>query len=177
MADAGDLVEDGVVAQNRAQAERLWLYREIMVETQGRGGRYLRTDVSVPISRLADFVTDTLAALGQDHPEALAVTYGHIGDGNLHLNIVPPARTARRTPSKRCSMQTEAVIFDVVDRYGGSISAEHGIGRVKQKAFLERVDSVTLDLASRLKDALDPTHILSDGRILAPRAGAGRGGE
>ena len=60
------------------------------------------------------------------------------------------------------------MIFDRVDRYGGSISAEHGIGRVKQKAFLERIDGVTLDIASRLKNALDPQHILSDGRILAP---------
>ena len=68
LAGAGDLVEDGVVASSRAQAERLWLYREVMVETQGRGGRYLRTDVSVPISRLADFVTDTLDALGKNHP-------------------------------------------------------------------------------------------------------------
>ena len=152
-----------------------------MVETQGRGGRYLRTDVSVPISRLADFVTDTLQALGKNHPEALAVTYGHVGDGNLHLNIVPPAGLAGEAV-ERLFHAAEAVIFDRVDRYGGSISAEHGIGRVKQRAFLERVDDVTLDLASRLKAALDPKHILSDGRILTSdrqvevMAVAGKGG-
>ena len=171
-----DIVEDGIVASTRAQAERLWLYREIMVERQGRGGRYLRTDVSVPISKLADFVTDALAALAESRPDALAVTYGHIGDGNLHLNVVPPAGLAADAVD-RLFHAAEAVIFGIVDRYGGSISAEHGIGRVKQKAFLERIDSVTLDLASRLKAALDPTHILSDGRILAPERGPGRGGE
>ena len=64
----------------------------------------------------------------------------------------------------------------MVDRYGGSISAEHGIGRVKQKAFLERIDQVTLDLAGRLKDAFDPQHILSDGRILADRSSSNLAG-
>ncbi|MCV3211162.1 FAD-binding oxidoreductase [Mesorhizobium sp. YC-39] len=162
-----DIVEDGIVASTRAQAERLWLYREIMVERQGRGGRYLRTDVSVPISKLADFVTDALAALKQARPEALAVTYGHVGDGNIHLNIVPPEGMEPETV-EHLFEEAEAEIFAIVDRYGGSISAEHGIGRVKQKAFLERIDPVTLDLATGIKQAFDPRHILSNGRILAP---------
>ncbi|MER8644390.1 FAD-binding oxidoreductase [Mesorhizobium sp. M1252] len=161
-----DIVEDGVIASTRAQGERLWLYREIMVERQGRGGRYLRTDVSVPISRLADFVTDALAALEKARPDALAVTYGHVGDGNIHLNVVPPEGMGTEA-MEHLFEQAEAEIFTVVDRYGGSISAEHGIGRVKQKAFLERIDPVTLDLAAGIKDAFDPRHILSNGRILA----------
>ncbi|MER8444962.1 FAD-binding oxidoreductase [Mesorhizobium sp. M1066] len=161
-----DIIEDGIVASTRAQAERLWLYREIMVERQGRGGRYLRTDVSVPISKLADFVTDALVALEQTRPDALAVTYGHVGDGNIHLNVVPPeGMTAEAI--EHLFEEAEAEIFAVVDRYGGSISAEHGIGRVKQKAFLERIDPVTLELAAGIKEALDPRHILSNGRILA----------
>lgn len=161
-----DIVEDGIVASTRAQAERLWLYREIMVERQGRGGRYLRTDVSVPISKLADFVTDALAALEQTRPDALAVTYGHVGDGNIHLNVVPPEGMGAEA-IEQLFEEAEAEIFAVVDRYGGSISAEHGIGRVKQKAFLERIDPVTLDLAAGIKEAFDPRHILSNGRILA----------
>jgi FAD/FMN-containing dehydrogenase len=167
-----DLVEDGIVASTRAQAERLWLYREIMVERQGRGGRYLRTDVSVPISKLADFVAGALAALERSCPEALAVTYGHVGDGNIHLNVVPPEGMAPEAV-EHLFEQAEAQIFAVVDRYGGSISAEHGIGRVKQKAFLDRIDPVTLDLAAGIKDAFDPRHILSNGRILATRADHG----
>jgi FAD/FMN-containing dehydrogenase len=166
LAGVTDLVEDGVVASTRAQGERLWLYREIMVERQGRGGRYLRTDVSVPISKLADFVTDALAALEQARPDALAVTYGHVGDGNIHLNVVPPEGMAPEA-IEQLFEEAEAHIFAVVDRYGGSISAEHGIGRVKQKAFLERIDPVALDLVAGIKDAFDPRHILSNGRILA----------
>ncbi len=169
LAGSSDLVEDGVLAQSRAQADRLWMYREVMVETQGRGGRYLRTDVSVPISRLADFVAEALRDLAMALPEAQPVTYGHIGDGNVHMNVVPPpGLDSERT--ERLFHAAEAVIFAVVDRLGGSISAEHGIGRVKRGAFLDRVDAVALDLASRLKDAFDPRHLLSDGRILAPWA-------
>lgn len=169
LASSGDLAEDGIVASSRAQGERLWLYREVMVEMQGRGGRYLRTDVSVPLSRLADFVRDALIDLDTRLPEVLPVTYGHVGDGNIHLNVVPPEGVSAGEV-EGLFHDAEALIFEVVDRYGGSISAEHGIGRVKQQAFLKRTDPVTLDLAARLKESFDPRHILSDGRILAAQA-------
>jgi FAD/FMN-containing dehydrogenase len=167
---ADDIIRDGVIASSRAQGERLWLYRETMVESQGRGGRYLRTDVSVPISRIADFITAALQAVRGRHPEAMALAYGHVGDGNVHFNVIPPQG---QDPVAMDALfhSAEALIFDVVDQMGGSISAEHGIGRVKQHAFLERIDAVSLDLATRLKLALDPTRILSNGRILPEDSG------
>ncbi|MDB5524317.1 MAG: FAD-binding protein [Rhizobium sp.] len=174
LTDAGDIVLDGVVAASRAQGEKLWLLREMMVEWQGRGGRYLRTDVSVPISSLASFVSEAIEALGESHPEALPVTYGHVGDGNIHLNVVPPEHMGPDAV-ETLFHATEKIIFDVIDRHGGSISAEHGIGKVKQQAFLERADPVALDLAGRIKDALDPSNILSAGRILAARSISGNG--
>ncbi|MEQ1941777.1 FAD-binding oxidoreductase [Mesorhizobium sp. VNQ89] len=166
-ADASDLIGDGIIASSRAQGERLWLYREVMVEMQGRGGRYLRTDVSVPISKLAAFVRDALTDIDIRLPDALAVTYGHVGDGNIHMNVVPP-EGMEATAVDRLFHEAEALIFGALDRHGGSISAEHGIGRVKQHAFLERADPVGLDIAGKLKQMLDPRHILSDGRILLP---------
>ncbi|KAA0695732.1 FAD-binding oxidoreductase [Neorhizobium sp. P12A] len=173
LADASDLVLDGVIASSKAQADRLWLLREMMVEAQGRGGRYLRTDVSVSISSLASFVTDTLEALAERHPEAIAVTYGHVGDGNIHMNIVPPENMSANRFDELFHA-TEEVIFDMIDKHGGSISAEHGIGRVKQAAFLKRADPLTLELSRRIKDAFDPSHLLSEGRILERvEAGAG----
>ncbi|WP_134680445.1 FAD-binding oxidoreductase [Paracoccus ravus] len=164
LADAGDIVQDGVIASSRAQAERLWLLREVMVDRQGRGGPYLRSDVSVPISRLAAFVADALSALALSHPDATPITYGHVGDGNLHLNVIPPQGM---NPNEMAQMihEAEEVLFEVLDRHGGSISAEHGIGTVKQQAYLSRVDPVTLELSRRIKDAFDPRHLLSDGRI------------
>ena len=165
LSDAQDLVADGVIAQSRAQSERFWLYRETMVETQGRGGPYLRTDISVPISKLAIFIDEALGNLNQRYPEALALAYGHVGDGNVHLNVIPPVGATAETITHLFE-GAEETIFDVVDRLHGSISAEHGIGRVKQKAFLSRTDGVALDLAFTLKRALDPHFLLSPGRIL-----------
>jgi len=163
---SGDLVADGTIASSKAQSERLWLYREMMVEHQGRGGRYYRSDVSVPISRMAAFLGEAIAALEQALPEARAVAYGHVGDGNIHLNVVPPGGLDPEAVSA-LFRRAEAVIFGIVDRMDGSISAEHGIGRVKRGAFLERIDPVSLDLAEQLKHALDPDGLLSRGRILA----------
>ncbi len=170
LACAENIVEDDVIASSRAQAEHLWLFRETMFETQGRGGRYLRTDVSLPISKVAAFVGDSLDALRDRYPEALALAYGHVGDGNLHVNVIPPVGASPDAMEELCRGAVE-LIFNVVDRLNGSISAEHGIGRVKQKAFLDRTDSVSLDLASRLKSALDPRGLMSAGRILPARDG------
>jgi FAD/FMN-containing dehydrogenase len=165
LSDAQDLVADGAIAASRAQSERLWLYRETMVEAQGRGGRYLRTDVSVPISKLAILIDEALRNLNQRYPEALALAYGHVGDGNVHLNVIPPLGATDESMTHLFE-GAEETIFDVVDRLHGSISAEHGIGRVKQKAFLSRTEDVALDLAFALKRALDPLGLLSPGRIL-----------
>ena len=110
------------------------------------------------------FIEDALCNLRQRFPEALALAYGHVGDGNVHLNVIPPPALPAEE-MEALFRGAEAVIFSVVDRLGGSISAEHGIGLVKQRAYLERVDSVSLDLATRLKNALDPNGILSKGRI------------
>ncbi|MDQ0391518.1 FAD-binding oxidoreductase [Labrys monachus] len=171
LAEADDLVADAVMASGKAQADRLWLFRETMVERQGNGRRYLRTDVSVPISRLAELVDQGVAAVRGRYPEALALAYGHVGDGNVHMNVIPPADLSLQQ-TEDLFHGAEALIFDVVDRLGGSISAEHGIGRVKQKAFVERADPVALDLAMRLKNVLDPGHLLSSGRIFPSLPGA-----
>jgi FAD/FMN-containing dehydrogenase len=165
LSDAQDLVADAAIAASRAQSERLWLYRETMVEAQGRGGRYLRTDVSVPISKLATFLDEALRNLRQRFPEGLALAYGHVGDGNVHLNVIPPVGATAESMTHLFE-GAEQTIFDVVDRLHGSISAEHGIGRLKQKAFLNRTEDVALDLAFTLKRALDPLGLLSPGRIL-----------
>jgi FAD/FMN-containing dehydrogenase len=165
LASSDDLVRDGVVAASRAQADRLWLYREAMVEHQGRGGRYFRTDVSVRISDLPAFVERAMAAVRARLPEALPVAYGHVGDGNVHLNVIPP-EGLDNAGVDALFVAAEEAIFEIVDQLDGSISAEHGIGRAKRKAFLSRIDAVTLDLMTTLKRSLDPADLMSPGRIL-----------
>ena len=162
--DAGELLVDGTVASSRAQADKLWTYREAMVEAQSRTGPYYRTDVSVPITAIPRFLDDVLAALAAQLPDGRPITYGHVGDGNLHLNVVPPADwdIGQRQALFR---RAEDLIFATLDRFGGSISAEHGIGRSKKRAFMERLDPVTLDLLRTLKHAIDPTGRMSRGRI------------
>jgi FAD/FMN-containing dehydrogenase len=129
----------------------------------------------VPISRLADFLTEALSALRAELPQAKPVAYGHVGDGNIHLNVIPPLGLSPEEISALFG-RAEALIFTVLDRMGGSISAEHGIGRVKKHAFLERIDEVTLDLSERIKQALDPRGLLSMGRVLPDEPGQSRGG-
>jgi FAD/FMN-containing dehydrogenase len=165
LADAGGAILDAAIAKSLAQSERMWLYREAMVEAQGNGGRYLRTDVSIPISAMADFLAEALSKLRSGAPQGKPIVYGHIGDGNIHLNVAPPLDFSSEK-METLFQEAEAIIFAAVDRFGGSISAEHGIGRLKQKAFLQRVDEVSLDLAHQLKKALDPRGILGMGRIL-----------
>jgi FAD/FMN-containing dehydrogenase len=162
--EAGNLIVDGTIAASKAQAERLWLYREAMVEAQSRGGAYYRTDVAVPLASIPAFLDVALAELALSLPEGQPITYGHVGDGNIHLNVVPPQHWSKE---KRYALfeRAETVIFGTVDRFGGSISAEHGIGRSKKRAFLERVDPVTLDLFRKIKVALDADNRLSPGRI------------
>ena len=103
--------------------------------------------------------------MAERFPGGRALTYGHVGDGNIHLNLVPPRGMADAARAALLHAAEEA-IFDVLDRYEGSISAEHGIGRLKQAAFLKRIDPVSLSLAQGLKRLLDPDAILSPGRIL-----------
>ena len=158
------LVPDGTLASSTAQASTFWQIREGLVEAQARLGRHLRTDVSIPISSIAPFLDRTYAALAEAVPDCVPLAYGHLGDGNIHFNVLPPGGlddAARIALLYRC----EAIIFAGVDALGGSISAEHGIGRVKRRAFLERTPPLDLTLLQKVKAALDPHGLMSPGRI------------
>ncbi len=165
LVSAAELVPDAAIAASQAQAQKLWRLRETMVETQGAGEPYLRTDVSLPISSIPAFLAEALPALRARFGNSRALAYGHVGDGNIHLNLLPPRGMAAAARAALLH-EAEAAIFAILDGYDGSISAEHGIGRAKRAAFLERIDPVGLALAQGLKRLLDPDGILSMGRIL-----------
>jgi len=165
------LVADGVLAESIEQAKGLWRIREAIVEAQARTGRHLRTDVSVPIAAIPAFIEDTHAAMLAIAPEALPVSYGHVGDGNIHLNAVRRDGTAEAAFAERIP-ELEKLVNAMVDRYGGSISAEHGIGVAKRASLAARASATELDLFRALKDALDPAGVLGEGRIFRhPRSG------
>jgi FAD/FMN-containing dehydrogenase len=168
LVSAGETVLDAVIASSHEQAARLWRLRETMVEKQGGGEAYFRSDVSLPISQIPAFVAAVEPALVQGFPQSGVNIYGHIGDGNLHINLIPP-RGLQREQRAALFRAAETTLFGMLDHYGGSISAEHGIGRTKRAAFLERVDDVSLALMMSLKAGLDPDGVLSAGRLLPSR--------
>ncbi len=165
MIDKG-LVADGVLAESIGQTRALWRIREAIVEAQALTGRHLRTDVSVPIASIADFVEDVHAIMREAVPEAMPVTYGHVGDGNIHLNGVRRDGVSEDAFAQRIGF-LEKTVNEMVDRYGGSISAEHGIGIAKRASFAARVPAAQMDLFRALKSTLDPDNTLGPGRIFA----------
>lgn len=149
------LVLDGVIASSRAQAQSLWLFREGMNEGQALRGSHMRTDISVPLSKLAAFVAEAEAELAEKLPECLAVSYGHVGDGNVHLNVLPP-NGATLEEREAFIYKSKTLVNEVLDRYVGSISAEHGIGRLKRSDFESRLSDVQRRMITGLKNAFDP---------------------
>jgi len=159
------LVLDGAVAQTAAQAAEFWRLREGIIEAQARSGRHLRTDVSVAISSIAVFLEEVQERLLRAFPDAVPLAYGHLGDGNIHFNVIPPP-ALNEADKAALLYRCEAIIFEAVDRLGGSISAEHGVGRVKRAAFLERSTPLDIGLLRGIKGLFDPRGLMSPGRIL-----------
>jgi FAD/FMN-containing dehydrogenase len=156
------LVVDGVIAASQAQARNLWLFREGMNEGQAKRGPHMRTDISVPLSRLADFVRDAEQAVTGALPDCISVSYGHVGDGNVHLNVLPPSESS---PEEAAALiyKAKMVVNQVLDKFDGSISAEHGIGRLKRFDFEQRLDPSRRALLTALKQAIDPSMIMNPG--------------
>jgi len=156
------LVVDGVIASSTAQARTLWQFREVMVEGQVKRGRHLRTDISVPLSRLAEFVENAEAALAAALPDCLAISYGHVGDGNVHLNVLPPKEDGIEERAKKIKL-AKHIIDEVLVRYQGSLSAEHGIGREKLSAVEAQLQPVQRQMLESLKLAIDPEATMNPG--------------
>ena len=161
------LALDGVIAQNQAQAKNLWAIREGMNIGQAQRGRHLRTDISVPLSRLADFVAEAEAAVHAALPGSTCVSYGHVGDGNVHLNVLPDYDLGPDRIDPQI-LTAKTVVNAVLDRYAGSISAEHGIGRLKKSDFEARLPAVQRHLLTVLKQALDPHATMNPGCLFDP---------
>jgi FAD/FMN-containing dehydrogenase len=153
-----ELVVDGTIAASQAQARNLWLIREGMNEGQAKRGSHMRSDVSVPLSKLASFVADAEAAISRALPDCISVSYGHVGDGNVHLNVLPP-RDLSGQERDQAIYKAKTVLNEVVDLYQGSISAEHGIGRLKRTDFESRLPETRRKLLTAVKQAIDP-HLL-----------------
>ena len=154
---AQGLVRDGVIAQSQAQAQALWRVREGMNDGQAKRGRHLRTDLSVPLSAVPAFVVEAEAAVTRALPGAVCVSYGHVGDGNVHLNVLP----APGADADAQIAQAKKLIHEVLARYDGSISAEHGIGRLKRDDFEVDLPQTRRALLQAIKRAIDPAWVMN----------------
>lgn len=159
------LLLDGVLASSDTQANQLWMIREAMLEGQQLHGLHLRTDIGLPISALSDFHQQASAMVHAHSPESEVIAYGHVGDGNLHFNILPPPQL-NEDEKAAVLHDLEMRLFALVPQFNGSISAEHGIGRLKQAPFLETLDETERQLMQQLKLLLDPDELMCPGRIL-----------
>lgn len=157
------LVRDGVIAESERQATELWALRESITEAESKEGRSFKHDVSVPISAIPEFLRVADATVCAQFPGVRINAFGHAGDGNIHYNIIVPAGT---DPSR-----LNPVVHDVVVAFGGSISAEHGIGQYRVNELLRCRADTEIQLAQRIKHALDPDNRLNPGKVL-PRPGS-----
>ena len=164
--EAGCVV-DAVVADSLAQARALWHIRESIPLAQAQEGLNIKHDISIAVSRIPAFVTETDAALAQAFPGARLVNYGHLGDGNLHYNVQAPADTDAEAFLRDQEKPINTLVYSAVDRYHGSISAEHGIGSLKREKLQQHKSPVALTLMRQIKTALDPHNTMNPGRVLA----------
>jgi len=156
-------VLDGVMSQSLAQAAQLWQLRERISESISVYTPY-KNDISVTVARVPDFVEEVDAIVQANYPDFEIVWFGHIGDGNMHLNILKPADLPKEEFFARCNNVSKWV-FEIVEKYNGSISAEHGVGRTK-KAYLGYSRSAEeIALMKAVKAAFDPNGIMNPGKI------------
>ena len=156
---------DAAVAQSETQSRAFWSLREFISEAQAHEGPNIKHDVSIPISRISEFIATTDAELERAYGGLRMVTFGHLGDGNLHYNVSAPEGVAPGV----FVMHTAAInriVHDSVARLGGSISAEHGLGQLKRDEIRRYKSPLELELMRKLKGALDPHGIMNPGKVL-----------
>ncbi|WP_029029664.1 FAD-binding oxidoreductase [Salinarimonas rosea] len=160
------LVEDATIGASEAQNAALWKLREMLSEVQGREGGSIKHDVSVPVSRVADFIVEASAACEAAMAGIRVCAFGHFGDGNIHFNLSQPVGMEKAAYLGEWE-RFNRIVHDIVHAYDGSIAAEHGVGLIKRDELLLYKDPVALEAMRAIKAALDPRDILNPGKVVA----------
>ncbi len=160
------LVLDATIAASEAQAEALWTLRESVAEAEKMDGASLKHDISVPVSEMPAFLIRERERVEARFPGSRIIAFGHLGDGNIHFNLLPPANTDRKAWISEHGATATAMVHDLVAAAGGSLSAEHGIGQAKLAEFARLTDPVRLHTLRAIKTALDPLGIMNPGKLV-----------
>lgn len=166
------IAEDATLAASEAQAEALWKLRETMSEAERIDGIAAKHDVSVPVSAMPDFIESSRARVEARFAGARVLAFGHLGDGNVHFNVRPPAGVGNAGWMAANAESVTAFVHDLTVAAGGSISAEHGIGQTKLAEFARLGDPVRLAAMRAIKAALDPLGIMNPGKLVPLARGA-----
>ena len=160
------LLDDAVMAANEAQAEAFWLIRDSISAAERERGPAVQHDISVPVAAMPDFIDAVIPKLEAAWPGTEAIAFGHLGDGNVHLHVIAPPGTVSATWHAGQGKAISAHVHDLVTEWGGSISAEHGIGQLKRDELARLGDPVALHLMRQVKHALDPHGLLNPGKLI-----------
>ncbi len=163
------LVEDATIAANEAQAEQFWLLRDEIAPAERALGPAMQHDISVPVARMAEFVTEAVPALEARFPGVTAVAFGHLGDGNVHFHALAPKGAVRGAWEEQVGKSISMFVHDLVTQWGGSISAEHGIGQMKRDELARLGDPVSLALMRTVKQRARPAGPAQSGQARGPR--------
>ena len=160
-----NLIADGVIAESGQQAKQLWHIREAIVEAQLYSGS-IKHDVSVPVSRVADFIIRATACVTERLHGIRPMAFGHVGDGNIHFNLTQPEGADTAAYLARWQ-EFNDIVHGVVRELHGSISAEHGVGRLKRDEITHYKSPIEIELMRRIKRALDPDNIMNHGKLVS----------
>jgi FAD/FMN-containing dehydrogenase len=160
------LVADAAIAANETQAEAFWTLRDGISAAERALGPAMQHDISVPVEKMPEFILAAVPQVEAAHPGTRAVAFGHLGDGNVHFHVLAPAGAARGVWEESQGKAVSAQVHDLVTQWGGSISAEHGIGQMKVDELARLHDPVALGVMAGVKRALDPAGLLNPGKLL-----------
>ena len=159
------LINDAVIATSEAQTAELWLVRETLHESQKFEGGSIKHDISVPLSRVPEFVERASEIVEKDTPGIRVVAFGHVGDGNIHFNLSQPIGADKAEFLGRWD-HINRLVHDLACDMGGSFSAEHGVGKLKRKELKRHKPDIEMELMKRIKSAFDPRDIMNPGTLL-----------
>jgi len=166
------LIADAAIAANDTQAEAFWQMRDGISAAERALGPAMQHDISVPVEAMPEFILAAVPEVEAAFPGTTAAAFGHLGDGNVHFHVLAPAGSVRGEWEEADGKSVSAMVHDLVTRWGGSISAEHGIGQMKVDELARLHDPVALGVMAQVKQALDPQGLLNPGKLIHRTPGA-----